>query len=396
MKERRISLRYIGACVFQAAFVTTLAFCLAALIVQPLSFSVMSVFSAPEKNDFSVTDLYAQVADRRPVSVLDPDVVLVDIGTASRSEIAEALHIIAMNSPAAVGVDVMFSENRGGQDDALLQALADLPGCILPVSLAEDSVRHGKGKTFHVADSSYFMGSGLPLKYAAANLPGKYEGATIREFSTGFTLSDGRHIDSFPVAVAAAASPEAVKELHDRNKPLEIIDFPSREYVTVGITELAGRGKELAGKIVLVGAKNDANDMHSTPIHSFMSGLSIHAAAVSTILDGRYYDTIEKFPDWLPACVLCFFILLLREFAGTALRGMVVRILQLLIVYFAVRVGYSLYVDHHIIFDFSYTMLMMMFGLCAADIWAGLRYLGPLIFKRTTNKITRLVTIWKS
>lgn len=395
MKEHKNPLRYFGACAFQAALVTALAFCLSALIVQPLSFSAMSVFSAPEKNDFSVTDLYAQVADRRPVSMLDPDVVLVDIGAANRAEIAEALHVIAMNAPVAVGVDVVFSDEREG-DEALLQALADLPGAVLPVSLAEDSVSPGPGKTFRISDASYFMDSGLPLNYAAANLPGLFEGATIREFATGFTLSDGRRIDSFPVAVAAAAAPDAVKEMRDRNRPVEVIDYPSRKYVTIDIADLAGRGRELAGKVVLVGAKSDAGDMHSTPIHSFMSGLSIHAAAVSTVLDGSYYDTLGKFPDWLPACVLCFFILLLREFADTALRGMVVRILQLLIVYFAVRVGYSLYVDHHVIFDFSYTMLMMMFGLFAADIWAGLRYLGPRIFSRTTNMLTRLVTKWKS
>ncbi len=129
--------------------------------------------------------------------------------------------------------------------------------------------------------------------------------------------------------------------------------------------------------------------MHSTPIHSYMSGMSIQAAATSTILRSKFYDSATSMPDWLPACILCFLIVLIREFSSARIRGLITRVLQLLVVYLAVRIGYSLYVDSNKIFNFAYIMLMVTFGLFAFDIWIGLEFLSTKLYGFIKKKVMK-------
>lgn len=200
-------------------------------------------------------------------------------------------------------------------------------------------------------------------------------------------------MDSFPLALAKAYRPGSDSLLKIRNRRYETIDYPSREFITLHHSELDLRGAELTDKLVLVGALSDAADMHSTPINSYMSGLSIHAASISTILGNRYYDPADIFPDWLPACLLCFSIILLRDLLRVEMRGIITRLLQLVIIYLTVRIGYALYVDRHMIFDLSYTMLMVTFGFFAADIWVGVKYIGGASGAILSNAYSKIRTI---
>ena len=60
------------------------------------------------------------------------------------------------------------------------------------------------------------------------------------------------------------------------------------------------------------------------------------------------------------------------------------RIIQLGGLYIIIRVGYHLFIDRHIIVDFSYTLMMLTFGFFALDLWIGITY----YFGRLINKIT--------
>lgn len=358
------------------------AFLISFFIVEPLSFSTMSVFSAPEKTDFSVTDLYAQVADRRPVRRLDNDIVIVDVGHADRLGIASILDEINLWGPRVVGLDVMIGKPLPS-DSILLRSLSSIERLILPITLEQE-----KDSRFSVGQTPYFITDPLlsHAEYAAVNLPAAFEGATIREFATVFPIiGSADSIPSFPLALARAYSPQSVKPLMDRGNNEEVIDYPSREFQILNADDLKEEGETLTDKIVIVGALSDSEDIHSTPINSYMSGLSIHAASTSTILGGRFYDPYSNIPAWLPACLLCFLILLTRELTKSHLRGLITRLLQLIFIYLAVRIGYSLYVDHHLIFNFTYTLLMVAFGFFAADIWSGLLYLGKISFIHLKN-----------
>lgn len=187
--EKKKDSRYqrVGRIALQAAIVTLLAFLFSMLIMQPMSFSVMSIFSSPEKSDTSVTDLYAQVADRRPVRTLDPDVVLVDIDRADRAQIAEILDEINLWSPRVVGLDVIFAA-PGEDDSELLRAISESDRIVLPIGLEsvgfdksdksdesdesgisgksknpEKSSKAGISEVFRVSDAQFFYPPGVRL-----------------------------------------------------------------------------------------------------------------------------------------------------------------------------------------------------------------------------------------
>ncbi|MDE7381605.1 MAG: CHASE2 domain-containing protein [Muribaculaceae bacterium] len=362
--------------VMRAALMTLLAFIFSFFLLEPLSFSALSIFSVPEKNDFSISDLYVHIANNRSVRTLDSDIVLVDVKNETRPEIAETLHKINFWNPKVVGIDILFSKNMPG-DSVLVNAIKDIENVILPLGLEDVD----NDRVYRICDVPFFYQQ-FPVVYGASNLPSKFEGGTIREFATYFPMKNGERLLSFPMALAKAYNPSCLRLINQRNKRIETIDYASRDFVILTSDDIENNGELLNDKLVIVGSISDGGDMHSTPINSYLSGLSIHAASVATILNGNFFDDALNCPPWIPACILCFLILLIREFSELEMRGLIIRFLQLLIVYAAVRIGYGLYVDKYKIFDFSYTMLMVTFGLFAVDIWLGVEYIVKWIIKK--------------
>lgn len=366
----------------RATIVTLFAFALSAFLLEPLSFSAFSLFSVPEKSDFTITDLYAQVANRRPVRTIDQDIILVDVGYSKREEIIDIINQVKFWQPKVVGVDILF-EMTTPHDSLLLAALYESDNVIVPVGLEE--IPDG---SFAIREIPFFYPD-KRLTYAASNLPSKFEGGTIREFVTSFPLEGGDTILSFPQAVAIAYDSRALTTFRQRNNRYEMIDYPSRDFVILTHNEIAEAGDLLTDRIVLIGAVSDALDIHGTPIDRYMPGLLIHASSVSTILNDRFFDPAFKFPSWLPAFFFCFLMLLARELiTEPKLKGLITRLMQITIVYCAVRIGYHYYLDKNKIFDFSYTLIMMTFGLMASDLWLGITYFA----ERSTRFVSKLTT----
>lgn len=353
--------------VWKSLGITALAFLLSMLLVSPLSLSVMSMFSSPEKEDFTVSDFYAQIADKRPVRTLDPDIVIVDINRAGRAEIAEFLEILQFCAPKAVGVDVLFGEpGDSAVDTRLINSIRDLGSTVvMPVMMAQDD-----GGLFVIAERSFFD-QGLPSADGAVNFTSSRRGAAIREFVTRFPVSETDSIDSFAVAIARIAYPDKATALSARGSSEEYIDYPSREYKIIDINSASDRIEELTDKIILVGALNDADDLHATPVTSRMAGVIVHASALSTILGERYYQALTDWQEWLPALVLCFIVVLMSLTLTGNIKGLLIRLVQVLLVYLAVTIGYGLFVDKRIILNASYTLLMLGFGFFAVDLWGG-------------------------
>lgn len=333
-----------------------------------------------------MTDLYAQVANNRPVRMLDSDIILVDIGHGDRAAIAEIVDQVNFWQPRVIGLDIIFPEETPA-DSLLLSAMHQANVIVLPIGLNETT-----SGNFEISETSFFYPDNK-LIFAASNLPSKYEGTTIREFVTSFPLIDTDSILSFPMAVAKAYDAKSVSDVVGRKNRLETIDYASREFIVMTADDITTDGDILTDKIVLIGALSDGTDLHMTPIDSNMSGLNIHAASIATILKGRYFDPVFRCPPWVPACLLCFLFLLVREFAKTQMKGCVTRILQFVIVYLVVRIGYSMYVDNYRIFDFSYTLLMLMFGLFAIDILMGFEYLSKKSFVWGMRQISKYQSI---
>lgn len=356
--------------ILKAGGVTALGLLLSLILTTPFSASVSGIFSTPERGDFRMTDLYAQVADARPVRTLDDRIVIVDIGLAGREEIAEGLQTLAICGPKAVGMDINFP-HPGENDSTLLEAISTFPGLVVPLGIEQKA----DGR-FAVADKPFFYGSMPSLSYGVINLPAERENASIREYAVDYP-TDGGKVPSFVMAVADIADPAAAAETRRRGNPRETIDYASRQFRTIGIDEIADNVELVNDRIVLLGALSDAADMHASPINSYVSGLMIHAYSLSSLLDRKWLTTIPAWVDYVTAGVFCFALILFAILCPVRhkWRGMMLRIFQIAVLMLAVVFGYFQYIDHALIFNFSHTLLMMAFGLFALDLWNGIEWM---------------------
>ncbi|MCH5218368.1 MAG: CHASE2 domain-containing protein [Muribaculaceae bacterium] len=356
----------LGRRVLKAICVTVLAGVCAFFIVVPLSDSLFSkLFSAPETTDFTMSDMFMQFADSRPVRHLDDSVVVVDLGYAGRGEISDALEIIAVAEPKVVGLDVNFALPKGDGDSLLIENIVAQPQVVLPLGLEKE------GDTFEITEAPFFYETlqSPNLHYGVANLPAKNSKASIREFETGFPLADGRELPSYIVEMGKLGNPAAYEKLKARGNIRETIDYASREYTVIPIDMLLDRAEELTDKYVLVGSMTDANDMHATPINSYQPGIMVHAKALSTMLEGDYFVNVPDVVDYVAAGILCFLLV----FASDSIQGkgkdLSLRALQLFLLVFTIWLGYTLFLDRRTIIDLSYTFFVVGIGLFVLDFW---------------------------
>lgn len=360
----------------RALMATALGLFLSTCLVQPLSMTTSAMFSSPDKRDFQLPDLYAQIADNRPVRSFDDRVVIVNIGRNGREEIAEALSTLALCGPKAVGLDVIFFE-PSNDDSFLIEALENTPNLVMPLGV---SARKENG-LFQIEDKPFFYDECQNINYGVVNLPLSSEKGTVREFAVDFPTTQGV-IPSFVTALAEKSFPEAAKKLKERKAETGITAYHSREYQVVNLEDIEDYAEDFADKIVIIGALEDAGDMHATPVQSHVAGIMLHAAALSTILDGTWIEKVPKRYDYILAVSLCLAIMLIVYGFKSNFRGFVLRIIQASMVYLAVRIGYALFVDHDTIFDISFTVTIVAFGLFAADIWNSIEALWSICSKK--------------
>lgn len=369
----------------KASGVTLLALLLSMFLTSPFTATLSGMFSTPERGDFRMTDLYAQVADGRPVRMFDDRIVLVDIGLATREQIAEGLQILSLCEPEAIGLDVNFA-HPGDCDTLLTDAIAANPGIVLPLALKQTD-----DNKFLISEKPFFYDSLQGPAYGAINFPAEREGASIREFATGFDMAQGQAgIPSFVAAIAAHADPDATEILHKRGNRHETIDYASREFKVIPIEDLTDRAEEITDRCVIMGAMNEAGDMHPTPINSYVSGMQIHAYALSTILDHRYLSYMPRWIDYITAIMLCLVMVTYALYSTAKTRGLTLRFMQVMLLFLMVWTGYSLYVDRALVCDFSYTLIMLTFGLFALDVWNGAEGVGEngiKYYKKIKRKI---------
>lgn len=367
----------------KAGGITLLAFLLSLFLYQPFSFSAASMLSTHERKDFNMTDFYNIVADSRLVRQLDRDIVLVNIDDTDRDDLTELLRIIPMCEPRLIGLDVTFNLPRVG-DSLLLAAIRECPGLVQVVVM--DHIAADKDAPFRLGERSYFYDSISHMPHGAANLPVKFEGATVRDFPVWFDMPGGRRMPSFPVAMAMQIDSAAVGRLDARGNHRELIDYPSRSYEVVDWRDIIDNVDHLKGKIVLLGAVSEEADFHRTPVSDRMAGIEIHARALGTILRGDYLTRAADSVNIVIACVLCFLLAAAHLRIPPSFKAFVLRILQFSMLYLIIRVGYWLFVDRKVIVDFSFTLLMLTFALFACDIWIGF----PAVVKWSATQIRNI------
>lgn len=372
----------------KAVCISLFAFVLSMVLIQPFSASTAALFSSPEKNDFTISDFYNIVADGRDLAHLDDNIVIVNLDNSDRAEIAGLLNMISLCGPKAVGLDVTFEDRREG-DSLLLEAIAMIPALVQPINL----VPVQGSDSFALGGYSYFYRPGDD-GFASSALPSKYANSTIREFRTVFPTRDAGTLPSFSLALARIADPDAAAELEQRGNKLEVINYHSRRFRCYEPSELIDHAEELAGRVVLLGALHEKGDLHPTPVNSMMAGIFIHANSLATVLDRAYMTSTPRWLQWLFGFLLCYLVVFTHLSLTVRIKGLVLRILQVGLLYATVQIGYYMFLIHNVVMDFSYALLMLTFGIFACDIWNGFAAISDWCVEkyRSFRKIRRPTT----
>ena len=372
----------------KAVCISLFAFVLSMVLIQPFSASTAALFSSPEKNDFTISDFYNIVADGRDLAHLDDNIVIINLDNSDRAEIAGLLNMISLCGPKAVGLDVTFEDRREG-DSLLLEAIAMIPALVQPINL----VPVQGSDSFALGGYSYFYRPGDD-GFASSALPSKYANSTIREFRTVFPTRDAGTLPSFSLALARIADPDAAAELEQRGNKLEVINYHSRRFRCYEPSELIDHAEELAGRVVLLGALHEKGDLHPTPVNSMMAGIFIHANSLATVLDRAYMTSTPRWLQWLFGFLLCYLVVFTHLSLTVRIKGLVLRILQVGLLYATVQIGYYMFLIHNVVMDFSYALLMLTFGIFACDIWNGFAAISDWCVEkyRSLRKIRRPTT----
>lgn len=386
--------QFTVAKVFKALGMTALALLLSMFMMQPFAFSTTALLSSHEKKDFKITDFYNIVAESRAVRQLDDNVVIVNIDNADRADIASLIDQLALYEPAAIGLDVTFDSPRDSViDDYLISVIESSPRIVQAVTVNPlgDSARPD---CFTVSERSFFMDSaslstpGCPSPaVGAVNLPMKMAGGVAREFAVKYPTPDSfLVIPSFPAALAAMVDSAAHADLLARGNDLETIYYPSRIYREWDAADVDLHADEIRGRVVLIGALDDLGDKHASPLGHSISGVEIHARALSTILDRNYVTATPGWFNILAGAIVTFLFLLLYVTFVVSWKAIVLRILQVVVLYLILVVSYRLFIGSNILVDFSFTFLMVTFGLFAFDIWTGGEALVEYICKKLSGR----------
>lgn len=330
-------------------------------------FMSLSFFSPMEKAaDFRFSDFYTIVADDRAVASLDSNIVIIPLDGMTRRQMARVIDDVNFCSPAAVGLDIAFARPSNPDDDPIATAMQDCDNLVMPVRIVpEDDGLH----TCHV---SYYDSIVSPAGgFAAVNIQGETtKRSTVREFALNFNTAEGE-TTSMALALASIAHPEKVKKLVDVDNE-QFINFPSRRFDIISPDEIIDNPDLIEGKIVLLGKMNNAGDLHVTPLDNFTPGLLIHAHTIATILDGNFIRTLSDTESYAIAAILCFIIVWLNMWLYEIPVGtLVVRVVQMAMLYLMIVGGTIAYIDYHIDLNFSIAIMTTSLGVAACDFYIG-------------------------
>ncbi len=337
-------------------------------------YDLMSVsFFAPMEKaaDFRFSDFYTLVANDRAEKQVDPDIVIVPVDGCRRGEIARVITDLDYCSPAAVGLDIVFTRPADPASDELSEALASCANLVMPVEMEETADRGH----YIVNHSSWYDSIVMPDGgFGAVNIQGDRESwSTVRDFKGFFLTSESDTIMSLPMALASLLSEEAGQKLIDRRNEDEAISFISREFNIVYPDEIMARQAEIEGKIVLVGKLDDGADIHQTPIDNCTPGLIAQAYIAATILSGDYTRRLTETETTLIAALLCFITAWLNlRLADKPMGSLAVRLIQLVWLYLMIVGGTWVYIRWNVDLNFAYAMLMATLGVAACDIFDGI------------------------
>ena len=299
--------------------------------------------------DMELTDIaFSQLRSDPPI---DTNIVIVNIGSLSRRQVAEQIRIINKFNPKVIGIDSYFNCPMGLRDTINCPPMADVMGNAILGSVISEVGNFVMVSKVTQTDSLF--NSGIVDQYDSiehtdielrgnsfegyANLPTDADNQesfkACRTFIPRLVVNDDT-LNAFSVEVARIYSPEKTKRFLDRNNFEEVINYRGNILDMYGASSFAGRyfaldwyqvlneeflSSLITDKIVLMGYMGDDfsdtswDDKFFTPLNRQyagkanpdMYGLVVHANIISMILSEDYIEVIPEWQEWAIAIIIC-------------------------------------------------------------------------------------------
>lgn len=282
--------------------------------------------------DVVLTDLvFSQLKPEHPI---DTNVVLVNIGTLNRAQVATQINILNKYQPKVIGIDSYFYRLKEGLGDTLLaEALSEVENLVMLTKLIENEET---GSYDSLAKSHPIFLTNAHTAYANLDTDAEHQDdyKAVRRFPPKWYMED--HIElAYSAKMAQIYRPEAGEKLLKRKHVFEEINFkgnminPNHHmevpevFRAIDIRDLFEENFDpswIRGKIVIMGylgidlTDTDWDDKFYTPLNPVfagkvepdMYGAVVHANAVAMILDDNYIDTFPDWVEYLLAVILCY------------------------------------------------------------------------------------------
>lgn len=343
-----------------------------------------SVTSLQQDEKFVMSDFYNRLAARRDIRYDSENVVCIGCDYLERDSISALLRVLAdtaMLKPAAVGLDMYFSQPQTADVDKRLSSALQLLGdrLVLPVKVAP-----ADSGLFTIVELSYAeLVESLPQAHRAAiNLPGHLFVNLQRAYRPVFPLAGGDSIASFAGEMVRMVSKDdydyAVAEKSEYAKSFNIC-YPFVNIDTISFDRFMQMARDESsredlrrlvpdGIIVMIGAWNDMSDMFQVPTASVVPGVMVHAYAANTMLDRQFVEMSPGWLNWLLALIFGFIYSLAMCVAYSGRFGStgsaIVRIVTCLIVATMLVIGAYMFMftsshPYSLGFDKAITMLAL-------------------------------------
>ena len=306
------------------------------LIITVLIFIIIWLFSiipyklifldplAKAVGDFELNDIvFSKLYPERNV---DTNIVLVNIGQLSRSQIADQLNIINSYGPKVIGLDVIFAKSENSESDARVEEVFNsIENLVLVGILDNYSIKDDYYENYIIPNKRFSKNAIMGY----ANLPTKYgvTSKTIRNFIP-YSKVKNNIVSAFALRIVEAYNMDSYKTLLSRSNNIEVINYRGNidKFITLDTNILSQKYnlEFIKDKIVLMGFLGNSlnektfEDIYFTPLNDVyagrsypdMYGLTIHANIVSMIINENYIDII---PFWISA-VLAFLVCLFNVY----------------------------------------------------------------------------------
>ena len=330
---------------------------------------ILNPFTAAFK-DFSFTDVYYSKLFQKSAGI--NDVIVINIKQSDRLTIARAIDKVAKQNPKAIGLDVLFREQKHPYIDSILKnTLQNYNNIVTSYFYENDSI---------IKNHHYFSNNHEKLGFINVNL--EDQDGVIREF-VGVKKSP-KTAYSFATQIALTAgsikNDEILKKLEEQ-LPINYIGDKS-SFLTYDIEEIIENKPipALKNAIVLFGYVGtptdnpfDIEDKHFTPLNSKIAGRSlpdmhgiyIHANIIKMLSEDNFVKKIPNPISYFIAFLCCFFATFfgLKIFKRSSLLfDLIIKIVQLIVSIVLVYIALLL-LKFHIYIYITPILVLTLFGL---------------------------------